>query len=180
MSKTDNPHTMRLYQSIVNHSNEEIAEKIVNKIALSKSADIKKRFMWAESTCDDLEKEFDDNLVKLIRMDCACGPEMSKINKLKKLYLSSLDIDDFVEKSNNLNQGFTIEHKDNFLFLIYPQCYCSCVKRIDKTLSKSWCYCTLGYTKKMFENILEQDVDVELIESVKTGGKICKIKVIYL
>ena len=25
---------------------------------------------------------------------------------------------------------------------------CACVKRIDQTLPKAWCYCTLGYTKK--------------------------------
>lgn len=178
MPKTDNPHATRLYDSILKRFDEKTAEKIAHKIPISKSAGIDKKFAWAESICSDLEKEFDEDTVKRIRMDCACGPEMGKINNLKKVYQSSADLDDFAAKSNKLNQGFIIQHEDNALFLVYPQCYCSCVKRINRPISKSWCYCTLGYTKKMFEHILDRVVDVELIESVKTGGKICRIKVI--
>ena len=134
-------------------------------------------FSWAESICADLEKEFDEHTIKLIRMSCACGPAACKQNSLKKIYLSSVDLDDFAGKVNKLNQGFTIQHKDGDLFIIYPQCYCSCVKRIDKSISKSWCYCTLGYTKKLFEHVLDSAVEVELIESIKTGGNVCKVKI---
>jgi predicted hydrocarbon binding protein len=177
MPKNDNPHSIRLYDSIANHSDKKTAEKITHKLPLSKAADIDIKFVWAESICADLENEFDEITVKNIRMDCACGPEMGKVKKLKEIFSKSIDIDDFVAKSNKLDQGFMIEHKSKALFLIYPQCYCSCVKRIDKPISKTWCYCTLGYTKKMFEHILDRTVNVQLIESVKTGGEICKIKI---
>lgn len=177
MSKSDNPHAIRLYDSILKHVDEEAANKIMNKVPLSKSADFNKKFLWAEGICNELEKEFDDDKVKSIRMDCACGPEMGKINKLKKIYQSSSNLEEFVEKANKLNQGFSIQCEDDALFLIYPQCYCSCVKRVDTPISKTWCYCTLGYTKKMFEHVLDRAVAVELMESVKTGGKICIIKI---
>ena len=177
MSKTDNPHAIHLYDSVLKHVDEKTANRIANKIPISKLADIDKKFIWAENICADLEEEFDDDTIKPIRMDCACGPEMGKINKLKKIYQSSVDLSDFAEKVNKLNQGFTIQYKDNALFLMYPRCYCSCVKRVEKPISKSWCYCTLGYTKKMFEHILEKAVEVELIHSVKTGGKLCEIKI---
>jgi len=180
MPKNDNPHTIRLYESIKKHSDERTAEKIAYKIPLSKSADIDKKFAWAESICADLEKEFDENTVKLIRMDCACGPETGKINKLTKIYRSSENLDDFAAKTNKLDCGFTIEYEEDCLYLVYPQCYCSCVKRIDKPVSKTWCCCTLGYTKKMFENILDRAVEVELIESVKTGGKTCRVKIVFI
>lgn len=68
-------------------------------------------------------------------------------------------------------------HENGSLYLIYPQCYCSCVKRVDKPISKVWCYCTLGYTKRMFEHILERKTKVELLESVKSGGSRCLIQV---
>lgn len=177
MPKNDNPQTIRLYDSIVKYSDEKTAERIAHKIPLSKSADIDKKFAWAESICADLENTFDENTAKSIRMDCACRPEMGKIDKLKKLYQFCPDLNDFVTKANKLNQGFKIEYNNNDLFLIYPECYCSCVKRIDKPISKIWCYCTLGYTKKMFEHILDREVSVELSESIKTGGSICKIKI---
>lgn len=180
MGKTDNPHATRLYDSLCRHVDTQTAERIAYKIPLSKSADADKKFAWAESVCADLESTFDDDKIKQIRMDCACGPEMGKIGKMKKLYQTCKDIDDFVLKANALNQGFTVESKDNALFLIYPTCYCSCVKRIDKRLPELWCYCTLGYTKKMFEHVFGREVDVELMESVKTGGSRCVIKVIQL
>jgi hypothetical protein len=177
MAKNDNPHSIRLFDSIVKHSDKKTAEEIAYKMPLSKSADFVKKFAWAESICTDLEKKFDKATVKNIRMDCACGPEMGKIKKLKEIYLKSVDINDFAVKLNKLDQGFSVEIKNKALFLIYPQCYCSCVKRVDKIISKTWCYCTLGYTQKMFENILDRKVKVELIESIKSGGKICKIKI---
>ena len=177
MAKNDNPHSIRLFDSIVKYSDKKTAEKITYKIPLSKSADFVKKFAWAESICADLEKEFDEVAVKNIRMDCACGPDIGKIKKLKEIYSKSDDLNDFAAKLNKLEQGFTIEINKKAIFLIYPQCYCSCVKRVDKSISKSWCYCTLGYTQKMFENIFDRKVKTELIESIKSGGNICKIKI---
>ncbi len=99
------------------------------------------------------------------------------MGKLAKLYQSCADVEEFVNRANGLNQGFTLEYVDGALFLVYPTCYCSCVKRVDKPVSRTWCYCTLGYTKKMFDYILGRDVSVSLIESVKTGGDVCRIRI---
>ena len=177
MPRNDNPHAVRLYNSITKHVNEETAEGIANKISLSKSADFERKFTWAESVCAELKDKLPEDVVKAIRMDCACGPEMGKIDNLKKLYDSCSNTEEFAKKANAQNTGFTIESNGDAIFLIYPQCYCSCVKRVDKPLSKTWCYCTLGYTKRMFEYIMSREVSVELLESVKIGGNVCKIKI---
>jgi len=178
MAKTDNPHSERLYQSLLTHTDEATAAQIAHHIPLSKSADFKKKFAWAEDVCQSLMARFDDETIRAIRMDCACSPEMGKIGSLQKLYAKSSDLDDFAAKANAHSQGFTIRHENDALFLCYSECYCSCVKRVDKEVPVSWCYCTLGYTKKMFTHILGRAVGVELIESVKTGGRQCIIKVV--
>lgn len=177
MPKNDNPHAVRLYDSIAKHSDEETANRIANEMSLSKSADAAKKFAWAEGVCALLERDFAEDTVKAIRMDCACGPETGKISKLKKLYDSCSGLDDFAARANGQNGGFTIEHSNGELILTYPQCYCSCVKRVERPLAKSWCYCTLGYAKRMFENVLGREVDVELMESVKSGGNACRIRI---
>lgn len=100
-----------------------------------------------------MKENFDGEKIKTIRMRCACGLEFGKIKKLKELFGNNRDLVDFVNKANKLNQGFTIEYDGKYSYLYYPQCYCSSVKRINKTISKEWCYCTLGYTKRMFELI---------------------------
>ena len=111
-------------------------------------------------------------------MDCACGPELGKGKKMKELYEKESDPQVFVEKVNKLNQGFTLEYDGAYFYLIYPQCYCSCVKRIEQTLPQAWCYCTLGYTEKMFSYIMDKEVKAELLGSVKMGFDCCRIKII--
>ena len=110
-------------------------------------------------------------------MDCACGPEHGKGAKIKALYEKEKEPNVFVEKVNKLNLGFTLEYDGTYFYLIYPQCYCSCVKRVDEKLSKTWCYCTLGYSKRMFENIFDKEVQVELLSAIKTGDKDCRIRI---
>jgi len=177
MPKNDNPHAVRLYQSILNRVGGDAADRVADKMPLSKSADFQKKFVWAEAVCAELEREFDGDTVRKIRMGCACGPETGKLGKLKKAYQSAAGLSDFSETANKLNLGFTISYENGGLFLIYPQCYCSCVKRVEKPVSKSWCYCSLGYAKRAFEYVLDRSIEVELIESVKTGGKVCRIKI---
>lgn len=108
MPKTDNVQSIRLYESICKHSDQATAERIAHKIPLSKSADFMKKFKWAESICTDLELEFDDDTVKQIRMDCACGPGADRINIVKEIYQSTVDINNFVTKINAKNFGFTL------------------------------------------------------------------------
>lgn len=86
MSKTDNPHSMRLYAAIIRHTDENTADRIANAVPLSESADIDKRFLWAETVCEALSRELDDETVKKIRMDCARGLEGDKANKLRQPY----------------------------------------------------------------------------------------------
>lgn len=177
MAKNDNPHALRFISSLEKHNLGEEAIKFVEEHPLSKSANIEKKFEWAQNVCDFLNNSFDDETVKAVRMDCACGPELGKGKKIKELYEKESDPQIFVEKVNKLNQGFTLEYDGEAFYLIYPQCYCSCVKRIEQTLPQAWCYCTLGYTKKMFEYIFDTEVKVELLSSIKLGNENCRIRI---
>lgn len=177
MAKNDNPHALRFLESMKKHDMTEAAERFSEEHPLSKSANIEKKFEWAQRVCGFLSENFDDDTVKKIRMDCACGPELGKGKKIKDIYEKESDISVFVEKVNKLNQGFTLEYDGKDFYLIYPQCYCSCVKRIGETLPKEWCYCTLGYTKRMFQYIFDKEVQVELLSSIKMGDDNCKIRI---
>lgn len=177
MAKNDNPNAVRLYESLVRHEETESAEIIAQTYPLSKSATAEKKFEWAKSICEYLNENYDAKKVSEIRMDCACGPELGKGKKLKDLYEKETDPVAFVQKANNLNQGFTLAFDGKSYFLTYPQCYCSCVKRVNQTLPKAWCDCALGYTKKMFSYIFSCNVQVELLSSVKMGDDDCRIKI---
>ena len=62
------------------------------------------------------------------------------------------------------------------------QYYCHCprirdVLKTSETLSPTYCYCGAGFYKGLWEEILQQPVRVQVLESVLQGDQVCKIAV---
>ena len=176
MPKNDNPQALRFLASMAKHGEQAAGERFAEEHPLGKSADISKRSAWAKALCGYLNDRYDEETVKAIRMDCACGPYAIN-GKLKALYEKSDGPADFVKKVNELEPGFSLEYDGTSYYVVYPQCYCSCVKRTDGQLPKAWCYCTLGYSRRMFETILGKETEGELLSSIKAGDTVCRIRI---
>jgi hypothetical protein len=57
-------------------------------------------------------------------------------------------------------------------------CHCPRIREIIKTsgtISVTYCYCGAGFYKGIWEEILQQPVEVEVLESVLKGDEVCKI-----
>ena len=63
--------------------------------------------------------------------------------------------------------------------LIMRDGYCMCpqVESGPSDLSPSYCFCSTGYVKESFERALGKPVKVELLDSLKMGGKDCVFKI---
>jgi predicted hydrocarbon binding protein len=62
------------------------------------------------------------------------------------------------------------------------QYYCHCprirdVLKSSETISPTYCYCGAGFYKGIWEEILQEPVEVEVLESVLKGDKVCKIAI---
>jgi predicted hydrocarbon binding protein len=62
------------------------------------------------------------------------------------------------------------------------QYYCHCPRIRDvlestETLSATYCYCGAGYYQGIWEAILQEPVEVEVLESVLQGDEVCKIAI---
>jgi predicted hydrocarbon binding protein len=62
------------------------------------------------------------------------------------------------------------------------QIYCHCPRVRDaltmsESLPLSYCYCGAGFYKGIWEEILQEPVDVEVLESVLSGGQVCKVEI---
>ncbi|MDD4296390.1 MAG: DUF6144 family protein [Eubacteriales bacterium] len=177
MPKSDNKHAINLYESIDRHIGHAAAEDFIEKLPLSKSADYNRKFKWANDVCAYLESQFKEDEIRKIRMDCSCDPG-NKAENVKKMYEASADYNEFCEKFNKeYTPSNSLSHDGIVLYFSYPTCYCSCIKRGDGNVTKSWCICTIGYTKRLFSYALSREIDVELLESVKTGGTKCLMKI---
>ena len=68
--------------------------------------------------------------------------------------------------------------KDGELFLQFDFCPCPMLSEVDKLETNTWCQCTTGYSKVLFEKAFNCDIDVELLKSIKMGDDICLMKII--
>jgi hypothetical protein len=56
-------------------------------------------------------------------------------------------------------------------------CLCPLTEKGPEGLSGTWCECSVGYVRYMFERYTGSAVQVELLESLKRGGKGCRFRI---
>ena len=78
--------------------------------------------------------------------------------------------------------GFLVEYMNETDSQKKRQYYCHCprvrdILKYGQTLPKTYCYCGAGFYKGIWEEIIQQPVEVEVLESVLDGGEVCKIAI---
>jgi predicted hydrocarbon binding protein len=61
--------------------------------------------------------------------------------------------------------------------VVYPKCFCHLVAKGPAQLPETYCLCSCGWLKEMFETVTGTPVDVRLLESVKRGADRCAFTV---
>lgn len=56
-------------------------------------------------------------------------------------------------------------------------CLCPLVESGPERLSPTYCQCSAGYVKERFERMTGTPVKVEVLESLRMGGRICRFKI---
>jgi predicted hydrocarbon binding protein len=86
-------------------------------------------------------------------------------------------------------QHSPIRHEGSLVYFDYvgnPQtgvkvangfCLCPLVEKGPEGLSGTYCECSIGYVNAMFEHVGGKSVRVELLESLKRGGRGCRFKI---
>jgi hypothetical protein len=60
------------------------------------------------------------------------------------------------------------------------KCFCPMVESGPAGLSGTYCECSVGYVLEMFQTGTGRNVGVDLLESVKRGGKECRFRVVAI
>ncbi len=164
-----------IYRAVEAASDVKTATKIVfGDQATSSSED---NPTWVKNTMRRLETHFDKESVKKIRMNCQCGYGMeAKLNLVKELMKSASSMEEFANQEAARAAGLSLI--DGELHLQFPFCPCPMVAGVDKLATDTWCQCTTGYSKVLFEEAFGCKVDVELLKSIKMGDTICLMKIV--
>jgi len=159
-----------IYNAVKAESNDTTAQKIVTRNEENNPT-------WVKNTMKRLEDNFDKSTIKKIRMSCQCGYGMDeKLALLKELVKSSSNLEEFANHDKAKAAGLSFLYGE--LYLQFPYCPCPMLAEVDKLETNTWCQCTTGYSKVIFEKAFGCKVDVELLKSVKMGDDICLMKII--
>jgi predicted ArsR family transcriptional regulator len=109
-----------------------------------------------------------------------CGRQcqsQSFIKKARKIYQQSKNTDEFLEKFGQVYKH--LHREGDKIYIVYPKCYCSQVNKIPiGKLSGTYCNCSVGWAKALFEGALGRPVEVTKEESIIGGDKQCKFRII--
>jgi len=159
-----------IYNAVKTESNENVAQRIV-------FGNQEDNATWVKNTMKRLENSFDKTTLKRIRMKCQCGYGMDeKLALLKELMASSSNLEEFAKQNKAKAAG--LSYQDGELYLQFPFCPCPMLAEVDKLETNTWCQCTTGYSKVLFEKAFGCEVDVELLKSIKMGDDICLMKIV--
>jgi predicted hydrocarbon binding protein len=146
---------------------------------------------WVRKLIARLEEQVGREKTIGIMQKCGlmcCGVTSRK--RVKLLMSESGSVEEFVEKLNEsgsveefvekLNEtgfgGGRLKMKDkNTIVGGYDRCYCGLVKHTKEPFpTDTYCWCSTGWYKQLFETALGRPVDVELIQSIVSGADTCE------
>jgi hypothetical protein len=132
---------------------------------------------WVKSAMKRLENRFEKPVVNQIRMSCQCGYGMDeKLALVRELVEASSSMEEFGNLEKAKAAGLSCV--DGELYLQFPFCPCPMLSKVERLDTDTWCQCTTGYSKILFEKAFECKVDVKLLKSIKMGDEICLMKII--
>lgn len=133
---------------------------------------------WIACLIAGLNEHVDEKTRATILEQCGrqCQSQ-SFIKKARGIYQKSKSIDEFLEK---LEQTYKHLHREgDKVYIVYPRCYCSQVNKIPKgKLSATYCNCSRGWAKALFEGALGRTVEVIMEKSIINGDNQCKFRIL--
>lgn len=131
---------------------------------------------WVAATMRRLQKRFDADTVKLIRMDCQCGYGMDeKQALLEHLKRHASSLEEFASSDEAKAAG--LFYYDGQLFLRFDFSTCPMLAQVEKLSDMAWCQCSAGYSKTLFEKTFDCPVAVTMLKSIKCGDDFCLMSI---
>jgi hypothetical protein len=147
--------------------------------------------MWVKRFFEIIDQQLDEETrIKLMQSNgaaCAKGA-YGDFTDNKPATIEEID-QKIVNLQKNLGKD-NIYRQDGTIFFNYvanPKglkisdgyCLCPLIENKPEILSPTYCQCSVGYVKYMFQrHITFKPVQVVLLESLRSGGKACRFKVV--
>lgn len=137
---------------------------------------------WVESLFEGIDEfvEEDTKIKILEKCGKACSIYHNHIEKIKGMKSNGKDLEEIIDYMNQEKMwcGDWIQ-KGNIIYSICKQCECPLVISNIVKLSPTFCYCSRGFVKSVFEEILDSPVNVKLEKAIGRGDIVCHFIIEY-
>lgn len=131
---------------------------------------------WINSLIESLDEFVEEDTKKklLEKSGIACAHYHGHVDKIKVIKEKTKNLDEILNIMNQEEMwcGKWIKEGD----IIYSKCrVCECPLVVSGMvrLSPTYCYCSQGYMKSVFGEILEKPFEVKLEKSIGKGDDVC-------
>jgi len=146
---------------------------------------------WIKSLVDHLDAFLDEETRRTVMQACGRSCYIGAFGVAPKEKPSTEDVERFIK--NFEAQGYEIERGKEKTTIIYNwgrshqnpwglimsdgYCMCPLVEKGPDGLSPTFCLCSTGYVREIFARSTGKRVNVELLDSLKRGGKDCIFRI---
>ncbi|MCG8570587.1 MAG: DUF6144 family protein [Spirochaetes bacterium] len=141
---------------------------------------------WVNTILNEISQSKEIQYQRLLdQTGASCSQNHGFIDKALEIrkIVDNLDdinllIQSFKESTSTI---FDINYQDDTLMITYKMNYCPCpIVKNSASSNPVLCNCTKGFIKAIFSTLLSRDIKVELLESLLSGGQMCKLKLTLL
>ncbi len=125
---------------------------------------------------EDMDAQLDEPR-RVVLME-ARGRSCARLGAVRAAEAHKGNLDAFIEDFRRHMGPDGLRREGNVVKVKYPTCYCPLVSELKEPLSATYCNCSVGWLKELYETVTGKPVKVEVLETVKRGGQACRFDVI--
>jgi predicted hydrocarbon binding protein len=132
---------------------------------------------WILSLMENMDEHLDEEAKINLLEECGrtCAESHAKAEALKH----KGNLDGWLGVFKKWVGPENIQREDDAVRVIYSKCLCPLVQDRPPLMSKTYCNCSRGWLKEVFETVMEKQLEVKLEDSIMQGGKRCQFLVFF-
>lgn len=130
---------------------------------------------WVKNLIDSIDAHLDEETK--IRVMESCGRACARGGAVDAAKACQGDLDKMLSTLKRWVGKENVRKDGNVVHVVYDKCLCHLVAGGPPRLPDTYCYCSRGWLKEMFELVVGKPVDVDLTESIKRGGQKCRFTI---
>jgi len=134
---------------------------------------------WLEAAILSLETQADERTKKTLLESCgrACARLSSAAKDAKAIEDGGKRIDELLDKLSRITSGkFSWQRDGEIVRVVYKKCFCP-LRSGGLVKSPTFCNCSTGWLKEIFETALGKPVKVKLEQAIGQGGPVCAFSI---